>query len=148
MDKISNIAGSSHIPVQKPTDKSDGELFKKALDKAVSGSETAEKPQAPSTAGSLGEIMATSFPNVEYPSNDVMEKTDRLLGLLDSYARDLGDPGKTLKDIEPLITDIKESALRLSEEAGENDPKLAGIAKETAMTAAKEYLKFNRGDYV
>lgn len=148
MDKISNISDRSHIAVQKPTEKSDAELFKKVLGNAVSPGETAEKPQAASSTGSLGEIMATSFQNVEYPSNDVVEKTDRLLGLLDTYARDLDDPGKTLKDIEPLITDIRESARLLSEEAGDNDPKLAGIAKETAMTAAKEYMKFNRGDYV
>ena len=148
MDKISNISDRSHIPVQKPTEKSDGELFKKALDKAVGPGETTEKTRSASTTGSLGEIMATSFQKVEYPANDVVEKTDRLLGLLDTYASNLDDPGKTLKDIEPLIADIRESAMRLSEEAGDNDPELAGIAKETAMTAAKEYVKFSRGDYV
>jgi hypothetical protein len=150
MDKISSIAGKSHIPAQKPVEKSDGELFKKALDKATAGNETVgpQPAQAAPGPGALGEIMATSFTNVEYPDSGVAEKTDRLLGLLDTYAKELSDPGKTLKDIEPLISDINESARLLSAEAGENDPRLAGIARETAMTAAKEYAKFNRGDYV
>ncbi len=148
MDKISSIAGKSHIPAQKPVEKSDGELFKKALDKATAGSETAPTQATPPGPGALGEIMATSFTNVEFPDSGVAEKTDRLLGLLDTYAKELSDPGKTLKDIEPLISDINESARLLAAEAGENDPGLAGIARETAMTAAKEYAKFNRGDYV
>ena len=65
--------------------------------------------------------------------------------------KEIGDPDKTLKDIEPLIDTIKKDASQLLAEA-ENalpaDGELKRIAREAAVTANVEYLKFYRGDYI
>lgn len=153
MTKISNITEKPHVPQQKPVEKSQSDLFKRALDEASQGgkpTETAVAPQA--TTGSLGEIRATAMPQrVESGASDVANRTDKLLNLLDNYSQDLGNPEKSLKEIEPLLTDIRNSAQRLLEDAGSSgqaDPKLNRIATETAMFANTEYIKFNRGDYI
>ena len=69
------------------------------------------------------------------------------MGLLDSYAKDMENPKKTLRDIEPLIVSIRQNASDLMEAADKISPDLKEIATETAVAANSEYIKFYRGDY-
>jgi hypothetical protein len=82
---------------------------------------------------------------------DVLEHGNKILNLLDDYARDLGDPRKTLKHIGPLVEAIKKEASLIENEAAEkiqNDSELEKFIKNVAVTANVAAFKFNRGDYV
>jgi hypothetical protein len=81
----------------------------------------------------------------------VLEHGNRILNLLDDYARDLSDPRKTLKHIGPLVETIKKEASLIENEAAEkiqNDSELERFIKDIAVTANVAAFKFNRGDYV
>ena len=154
MTKISNITDRPPAIPQKSVEKTQGDLFQRALEGAIQGggkpAETAKAAPSPA-AGSLGEIQATMMPRrVEAGTSDMAGTTDKLLTLLENYSQGLGNPDKTLKELEPLLADIKDSAKQLMEEAGgsQGDPRLTKIATETAMFANTEYIKFNRGDYI
>jgi hypothetical protein len=74
-----------------------------------------------------------------------------LLEMLESYARNMADPKKNLKEIEPLIDTLQKEATRLSAEADKavpDDAALKQIVDEFAVAANVEYVKFYRGDYL
>ena len=81
----------------------------------------------------------------------VLEKGDRVLNLLDEFARDLADPEKSVKDIRPLVDRLERDVVSLEagarERAGENR-ELMGLVDDVAVTAKVALLKFHRGDYV
>jgi len=82
---------------------------------------------------------------------DAVNQSDRILHLLDDYARELTDPSKTLKDIEPLVESIKKEVNTIEAEAAEkvdNDNDLERIIKDLTITANVAISKFHRGDYV
>jgi len=82
---------------------------------------------------------------------DAVNQSDRILHLLDDYARELTDPSKTLKDIEPLVESIKKEVNTIEAEAAEkvdNDNELERIIKDLTITANVAISKFHRGDYV
>ena len=82
---------------------------------------------------------------------DVLEHGYSILNLLDDYAKDLSNPRKTLKHIEPLVETIKKEASLIEEEFAEkvrNDSELERFVKDVAVTANVAAFKFNRGDYV
>jgi hypothetical protein len=82
---------------------------------------------------------------------DVLERGNRILNLLDDYARDLCNPQKTLKHIGPLVETIKKEAHLIEKEAADkiqNDSELERFIKDVAVTANVAAFKFNRGDYV
>jgi len=82
---------------------------------------------------------------------DALNQSDRILHLLDDYARELTDPSKTLKAIEPLVESIKKEVNTIEAEAAEkvdNDNELERIIKDLTITANVAISKFHRGDYV
>ncbi|RLB14340.1 MAG: hypothetical protein DRG35_05525 [Deltaproteobacteria bacterium] len=82
---------------------------------------------------------------------DAVNQSDRILHLLDDYARELTDPSKTLKAIEPLVESIKKEVNTIEAEAAEkvdNDNDLERIIKDLTITANVAISKFHRGDYV
>ena len=150
MDKITGISTGSPISEPRKTEKPGSDLFKQSLEAAqAKKSEVSESTQS---VKSLGEVAATTLPQLQSLSPaGVIQKTDRLLDLLDNYSKDIEDPEKTLKDIEPLIDTIKKDASRLLAEADNalpGDEHLRRIAREAAVTANVEYFKFYRGDYI
>ena len=130
----------------------DGDLFQKTFERILSeNSETTAASVSPAATG-LAEISASAFNlRIEDESVGAVEKnTEQLLTLMEQYARDLGDPNKTLRDIEPLVQGIKEGADLLSESV-KNDTaasdRIKTLAEESAVLANVEYMKFMRGDY-
>ena len=106
MDKITGISNSSPVPESRKTEKPGFDLFKQSLDAAQAKKTAVSGPTQ--AVKSLGEVAATTLPQHQSLSPaGVIQKTDRLLDLLDNYSKDIDDPEKTLKDIEPLIDTIK-----------------------------------------
>ena len=146
MKKIVDVTNSPAIQgPQKPQPKNDN-LFQQRLNEAQEKNQTsaANNVDGPNR---LGEIQATGFPRVESASTTVVNKTDHLLNLLDNYAKDMENPNKSLRDIEPLIVSIQQKATELMEATAKISPDLKEIATETAVAANSEYIKFYRGDY-
>ena len=99
----------------------------------------------------LTDIDATASRTSLDLKRDALNQSDRILHLLDDYARELTDPSKTLKDIEPLVESIKKEVNTIEAEAAEkvdNDNELERIIKDLTITANVAISKFHRGDYV
>lgn len=81
----------------------------------------------------------------------VIKQGDKILNLLDDYARLLTDPGKSLKDIEPLVASIEKEVSLMETEAVDkvhHDHELEKFVRDLAVTANVAALKFYRGDYI
>ena len=146
MKKIIDVTNNPAIKgLQKPQSPKNNQFQQKLNE--VQEKHRTDLTSAVTEPKSLGEIQPIGFPKIESASTGVVNKTDYLLDLLDSYARDMENPNKTLKDIEPLIVSIKQNASELVEAAEKISPDLKEIATETAVAANSEYFKFYRGDY-
>lgn len=146
MKKIIDVVNSPAIKGLQKTQAPKSNAFQQTLNKAQEKNRT-DPTNAVGEPKGLGEIQPAGVPIIESASTKVVNKTDRLLGLLDSYAKDLEDPSKTLKDIEPLIVSMQQNASELMEAADKISPDLKDIATETAVAVNSEYIKFYRGDY-
>lgn len=149
MTKIDQIQESLTIQATRRPTASATDMFQESLKNALSQlpAETADNRQA----AALGEPQSVHAPPAVPAETDVANRTDRLLNLLDSYATSLDNPAATLKDLDPLVTRIKEEAEQLMASA-DSQPSTAdhlkGIAAQTVLTANVEVLKFQRGDYI
>ncbi len=81
---------------------------------------------------------------------NLLDHGDRILNLLDIYRRELTDPAKTLKDIEPLVAKIKKETSLIEAETADkvHNDELGGLIKDLVMTSNVAVLKFYRGDYI
>jgi hypothetical protein len=133
------------------TSETDSDLFKKTFEKVLAGSEqTGEAVRTPS-ASTLGEIQSVGLRIDGTDKSSLETGTEALLNKLDNYIRALIDPGKTLKNIEPLLMDVKQEADQLTDaiqsaDKGQEDMK--SLAEQSTLLARVEYQKFIRGDYV
>ncbi len=73
-----------------------------------------------------------------------------LLDAMERYGQALGDPNRTLKEVEPLAAELEAQAQALASalQAGEVDPSLEELAQQALARAQVEALKFRRGDYL
>lgn len=150
MNKINqlNDTAQSVTPQKTTTKNQKTDEFKNALAKAISTKESDTTQSSP--ANGLKEIASVDF-QITDQSDIVSGKTDRLLDMLDSYVEQLEDPSIPLKNIAPVLEQIKDDAGRLQKDAlnlKDSDNSLKEIATQTVTAAQTEYLKFQRGDYV
>lgn len=78
------------------------------------------------------------------------QQVNGLLDTLERYGQALGDPGKSLKEIEPLVRDLEGRVQRMQMEpavASPDDP-LAELAQQAMGQAKVAAIKFRRGDYL
>ena len=128
-----------------------GDLFRQTLDKALEPLQDNEAAPLSAPPPSLEEVTASGYyPRTSALESTLQEKTGDLLDLLDKFSSQLENPDITLKTMEPTIHDLKACADKLMKDTDDapGDSPLREIARETAMTADKEYFKFQRGDYV
>jgi len=121
--------------------------FGSILNSALEKTEAAEEG---TQAMGLEEISAPVF-ELETLTSIVTGKTDKLLGMLETYAGQLENPEVSLKNIAPALEEINAKADSLLEDTrilGEDNSELKDIATQTVVTARTEYLKFQRGDYL
>jgi hypothetical protein len=151
MVKINQSNESVHTPQQNivPTSKDTRtEAFKNLLDKALD--KTGSSKMDTSFTRALDEIPSKNLPFISV-ADDISNRTDQLLKKLDMYSSRLKDTNISLRNIAPVLEDIKTHAERLLEDANMNpdmDSQLKRIAEEVAITANIEYFKFQRGDYL
>ncbi|MBL7195979.1 MAG: hypothetical protein ISS64_06740 [Desulfobacterales bacterium] len=99
----------------------------------------------------LHKIEQTTAPVPVDRKTDIIRYGDNLLNLLDDYAGVLTDPGKTLKEIEPLVATIEKEVSLIEAAAADNvqhDHELAKFIQDLTVTANVAVLKFHRGDFI
>lgn len=148
---LDKIGGLSPKPKAANTTLADGDLFKKTFEKALGESDKSGQSSQTTSVTPLGEIQSVGFRVMNTDPVTLESGTETLLNKLDAYMEALKDPSQTLKDIEPLLLDIKQKADQLGESvaiAGEDQKDLASLAEQSSLLAQVEYQKFVRGDYV
>ena len=81
----------------------------------------------------------------------IIDQSDKILNLLDEYAKTLADPTKTLKDISPLVERIDKEVSSIEAEVSNQthaDRDFGMFVKNLAVTTNVAVFKFHRGDYV
>jgi len=107
--------------------------FQKVLDGKISGTD------------------ALSPARSEDPRAAVLDQSDRVLGLLDTYAGKLADASTSLKEMQPLVERIAKEVRLMESEAATLDPESRGVnryLRDVSVTANVAMLKFQRGDYI
>lgn len=148
INQVNELAQSvgGHAQVKQKSGES-ADTFGSVLSSALEKTEAAEEDTQ--TIG-LEEINSPGF-ELEPFASVVTGKTDKLLGMLETYAGQLENPDVSLRNIEPVLKDINTEAEALLEDTrflGEEDSGLKDIATQTVVTARTEYFKFQRGDYL
>jgi hypothetical protein len=81
---------------------------------------------------------------------DLLNKADKLLGLLEDYREKIANPVYSLKEVYPIIKSIEEENQRLiplvdSLPDGES---MKDFLHRLLVTSTVETIKYNRGDYI
>ena len=150
MTKITGIYHGNPISPKQETKGTDAGEFQKTLDKALNEEATDRTAQSAHN-GILGEIQAIPPASLDDHQQSIEGGINQLIDMLDKYRKDLADPDKTLRDIEPILSALKKHADELMEKAhqeGADASLLNEIATEAAMAANVEFIKFRRGDYI
>jgi uncharacterized protein YoxC len=148
MTKITGISGSNNITPNTNVKAKDGDLFQKTLDNAL---RIKSEIKAETGKNILGEIRTSTVPVVGEQTQGLNEKANSLLNQLDVFVAELGNPEKSLKDMEPVVKSMKNGAddiMETMKKEGVTDEKVKNIIMESVMTANVEYYKFYRGDYL
>jgi len=148
IQNINALTQSAKSTRQKSTDDACPSQFQTYLDQfsGKSVQENAPKAQSP---GNISNVQPIPFINITTPQQEMAEKVDSVLDLLDTYSQDLKNPNKTLKEIEPALLNMKQAAEKLYNEHQEgNSQELTQFISQLHMTASVEYFKFQRGDYI
>ena len=101
-------------------------------------------------AHGLGEPTALNFIKFQNSTPSLKMEVDTNIDLMDKYSKLIGDPKRSLKEIEPflmkLISSVKDTQSTFKDES-KNAPELFNILENILMTARKEQIKMANGDY-
>lgn len=101
-----------------------------------------------------GQLEAVAQPDAvsrQDARTDLLERGDRILDLLDTYAAELGNPQKSLKEIDPLARVIEQEVGLFGEKRSsypEIDAEMQGLTEALEITASVALMKFRRGDFL
>lgn len=147
---ISKINGQTPQGYVHTGRKSDGkmrfdEILNSALETVSRGDGAAEGAVRVPDAG----LNTTS--NGRPADHLMLRRGQKILDLLSQYCDGLGDPGVTLKRLEPVVlrieNELKELGMRFTDSPVQ-DEGLLRIVNEIAVRASVETLKFQRGDHI
>ena len=81
---------------------------------------------------------------------EVVARVMKFLDVMDDYARKLGSPRVTLKEMSPLIAKIESEKNDLKELAESLSPMddMKTLLDEALIRSSVEVIKYNRGDYI
>ena len=155
MSNISGITDKTVIFKKSAIGTADKDAFRLTLESTIENN--VNRTDKAGGIKYLGEIRAPASNVVRLNSeNEILEmtyKTNSLLELLDNYSKELDNPNRTLRDIEPLISTIKKDAEHLLADTevcaiGADEIGIKELAGRCAVAANIEYIKFQRGDYL
>jgi hypothetical protein len=163
--KINDILQQpSSLPVSKKRDKTEGkEIDFQQFLKEARTRQSESHQTAPSSFPERG-IETLSVPVLTVPSFNGVSETKEMnqirsqgvkaaestLGILEEYQKALGDPQRTLRQIDSLVQSLSQevkSLKMLAEKVPTSDP-LQKIMTDLGIVSTVEIEKFNRGEYV
>jgi hypothetical protein len=149
MTQINAIYENAALQTKQRLNTPSAEGFQNSLDMAIT--RTTGNPRGKEKAA-LSEPQSSCINQVvAAQTTDVVCQTDRLLELLESYTNGLENPKATIKDLAHLADQLKDGADQLMAATNKDtstENNLKDIAARTALTAATEYIRFQRGDYI
>lgn len=149
INQVNNDANQFIIKNKKPsTTDSNDHTFKQTFGKVLENMESSKIENVQPTG--LEELSPQSFP-LSDSSAIITDKTEKLLELLELYSSKLEDNAISLKDVDSVLKEITndvQSLLEKVEKSPDADEKIKSIAKELAVFANTEQIKFQRGDYL
>jgi len=123
-----------------------GKIFADVLDKTVNATFGEQSPaEAPVPVGG---VLPTACAEATSVNSLTIHRASSMLNLLESYAKALHDPKRSLKSIEPIVGQIRDQIQGLKVRAHGQDEGLLKLVDQIAVTATVETLKFQRGDYI
>jgi len=144
INKIAGIVETVKPSKQGRVEK--GNTFAEVLDKTVNAIHDNPGPSEAPLPDSRVVPMACAASATA--NNLTIRRASNVLNLLESYAKALQDPKRTLKSIEPIVGQIREQIPGLKVQTPGQDRGLLKLVDQIAVTATVETLKFQRGDYV
>lgn len=151
MTQINNIHENTVVQTGQRPSPGSAAGFQDSLEIALARGGMVAKTESGQTAVLSEPTAAHLDPEIAPSAADIACQTGSLLGLLESYAAGLENPGATLRDLAPLVDRIKNGARQLMDSADRStsaESDLKAIASQTALTANIAYIKFQRGDYI
>jgi hypothetical protein len=151
MMKITNPEGIQQARTEKAHSKKDplgAANFSYALSEALKKPDLTEGAQETFRLSEPRSIQNLGKANLQ---TDYVDKTSRVIDLMDAYANSLSNPQKTLNDIEPELTTFIEEARNLHDKYANSEnatPELKNIIEDLLRTARLEAARFQRGDYL
>jgi len=113
--------------------------FSDLLAEAVSENDAAEKTSK-TTAASTNTVSGQP---------GLVKQLSSVIDLLANYSDALGDPGVSLRQIEPMLKNLQFQTDQLKSQASQSDdPDLSQLAGQIEAQVEAESIKFQRGDYV
>lgn len=110
-----------------------------------------EHQTAPSPALTTGGGVHQIAPGMAINQRSEYEHTvSLLLDTLEKYQKVLGDPSANLKQVEPLVEQMRETAGRTENwvEQRQDEHTLKGVIEEALIEMNKEIVRFDRGEYI
>ncbi len=132
------------------------EVFQKALDQALSEPEGSSPHRSPGPAADPLAHLDGVFPPLA-PGDELgpvqtegLMRAQRTLDTLERLEQMLGDTGRSLKEVAPVVRDLEDEVGRLNQVLARLDSRdeLHPLLSQVAATAMVQSLKFNRGDYL
>ncbi len=145
---ISKIGGTVGVPgSQRQTPTGGEKSFDKILNRTMGeaqGADTSRQSPVPC----VNAVAPPQLSEVGPVDGTTVRQADKILDLMDNYAKALGDPQRTLKSVEPILEQIEDEVNQLETDASTKDEGFRNVVNDIAVTARVEAIKFHRGDYV
>jgi len=137
-------AGKSTGPDRQGKDEFSA-ILREAIDEPSTMSHGSEKTEMITSTSTI-----PSEPLFAVQNKPVIERTEKILDILEEYQNRLLDPHSTLRDIYPLIEKMETEKEALTPVLDSLQPGdgLRRILTEVLIASNVEVIKFNRGDYL
>ncbi len=136
-------AGSATTRLQRPNNAKAVTPFSDVLGQVTKTSETVAE-------STLQPIQSINRPDLIFSTEAAPQSTELMLDTLTRYQQLLANPATNLREIEPVVAQMKNEISVLSplaEQLPEGD-QMKQIATDTLVLASKEIARFENGDYV
>lgn len=131
---------------KKPEGKKFDEILKSNL--KTSGTSEIKNSSTETVIPSIQKTASIITPSIN--REELVSRIIKFLDIMDEYANKLGNPGVTLKDISPLISEIENenSQLKILAESLPPLDDIKPLLDEVLIRSSVEIIKYNRGDYI
>lgn len=131
------------------TKKVSGEGFQEILQEKMGNSQVPANSAA--SLPQLGNLEGLRFdPSIQPDTKQILSRMDRFLTLLETYQKQMEDPGISLKETSTIVTQLEQQTKELIPvlEALPEGDGIRDLLNRLLVTSTVETIKFNRGDYL